>query len=96
MLPSGRWALTLLFDPTFGGTPEDLTVRERRKTPFHPYPVRTSPERDGLFSVTLSVILPFYRENTLLLGGTLLCGVRTFLPAGGGAIARHTVVVFLL
>ena len=48
--------------------------------PFHPYPALRSPAcLGGMFSVALSVSIPF-RDAARTLSGTLLYGVRTFLP----------------
>jgi len=48
--------------------------------PFHPYPGTRC--QDGIFSVALSVVLTRTHVKTpsVRSGGTLSCGVRTFLP----------------
>lgn len=69
--------------------------------PFHPYPDTSGllpTDRDGLVSVTLSVLRSFRTASPEFSSGTLLCEVRTFLPlpgGGQGAIARSVQDILL-
>ena len=81
LLPAGRWALTLFLRPS-RDCGRSSVVPTSRDVGGRLFTLISSRDggTDGIFSVTLSVALPL-RRGTLLLGGTLSCGVRTFLMA---------------
>lgn len=80
-------------DAVWPCTPWGLPGRDCRQPrrwaltpPFHPSPVRTvnRPPSAGLFSVARAVARRLTPPDAFLLGSTVPCGVRTFLPGAAG------------